>query len=47
MAILGQQLDQGATLPDITWNLLDGSTFNLVSDLEPKWTVIILLRGHW
>jgi hypothetical protein len=47
MAILGTQLDQGAVLPDLTWNLLDGSTFNLVTDIEERWTVIIILRGHW
>jgi hypothetical protein len=47
MAIVGRQLDKGAPLPDVTWDLLDGATFNLVSDLEPRWTVIIILRGHW
>lgn len=47
MANLGKPLDSGAKLPDLTWSLIDGSTFNLVSDLKPRWTVLCILRGHW
>ncbi len=47
MAIIGQQLDAGATLPEMTWNLLDGSSFNFTTDLKPRWAVVIILRGDW
>ena len=47
MAKIGTQLDSGATLPDVTWNLMDGTAFNLKSDIGPRWTVLIVLRGDW
>lgn len=46
MAILGKQLDEGATLPTTTWNLLDGSTVDLAA-LKDRWNVVLLLRGDW
>ena len=47
MAISGKQLDQGATFPRMTWTMLDGSSLTIPDDLENRWTVIIILRGHW
>ena len=47
MAILGKQLDQGDNFPDLTWKLLDGSRISIPGDLEERWNVIIILRGHW
>ena len=47
MAKIGEQLDSGASMPDVTWNLMDGSTYNLKDDLNPRWTVLIVLRGDW
>lgn len=47
MAILGNQLDQGATFPRMAWTMLDDSILTVPDDLENRWTVIIVLRGHW
>lgn len=47
MAILGTQLDQGATFPDMTLNMLGGTTLTIPEELENRWTVLIILRGHW
>ncbi|UIJ38319.1 hypothetical protein LWC08_01780 [Desulfobaculum bizertense] len=47
MARLGTQLEQGANFPRMTWTLLDGSRFTLPDDLGERWSVVILLRGHW
>lgn len=47
MTIVGKQLEKGAALPDVTWNLVGGVRINLAEDLKDQWRVVVLLRGRW
>jgi len=47
MAILGTQLQPGATFPELSLKMMDGSSKNFPDDLEEIWNIVIVLRGHW
>lgn len=47
MARIGEPLENGTTFPDMTWNLLDGSSINIGKKLQGQWAVVCLMRGHW
>jgi len=44
---MGEMLQQGARLPKITLNLLDGETITLPDDAPTRYTALLFYRGHW
>ena len=44
---MGNQLDKGDFIPDITLNLVGGGTLDLPSGLDAEYSVILFYRGHW
>ena len=41
------KLDAGDSFPDITLNLVGGSTLNLPGDLKSNYSIVLFYRGHW
>ena len=46
-SFMGKKLNSGDTFPDLTVNVMGGGTFNLKDNLEAKYNIILLYRGHW
>jgi peroxiredoxin len=44
---MGDKLGIGSVMPDVTINLVDGSTLDLPSGLDARYKVILFYRGHW
>ncbi|MBW2637257.1 MAG: hypothetical protein JRC86_07030 [Deltaproteobacteria bacterium] len=43
----GQLLDAGDPFPSFEFNTTEGSQILLPRDFDNKWTVVLILRGHW
>ena len=44
---MGKKLNSGDTFPDLTVSVMGVGTFNLKDNLEAKYNIILLYRGHW
>ena len=44
---MAHKLDAEDSFPDITLNLVGGSTLNLPGDLESNYSIVLFYRGHW
>jgi len=44
---MGEMLQQGARLPKITLNLLEGGTITLPDDAPTRYIALLFYRGHW
>ena len=47
IAKLAEKLGIGATFPNLTLNLVGGSTLDLPDGLDAKYHIILFYRGHW
>ena len=47
VAKLAEKLGIGATFPNLTLNLVGGSTLDLPDGLDAKYRIILFYRGHW
>ena len=41
------KLDAGDSFPEMTLNLVGGSTLNLPGDLKSNYSIVLFYRGHW
>lgn len=41
------KLVQGDKLPDLTLNLIDGSTLTLPKDMPGRYLALLFYRGNW
>ena len=46
-SLMGKKLYSGDTFPDLAVNVIAGGAFNLKDNLEAKYNIILLYRGHW
>ena len=44
---MAHKLDAEDSFPDITFNLVGGSTLNLSGDLKSNYNIVLFYRGHW
>ncbi|MEL0110960.1 MAG: hypothetical protein VW835_04430 [Rickettsiales bacterium] len=44
---MGKKLYAGDPFPDLTVNTVGGGTFDLKSNLDAKYNIVLLYRGHW
>lgn len=44
---MAAKLDSGDKFPQITLDLVDGSTVTLPDQLETPYGVVLFYRGHW
>ena len=40
-------LDAGTAFPALDLTLVDGTSLSLPADLDDRWGIILLYRGHW
>lgn len=44
---MADKLGIGDTFPDLTLDLVDGSSMDLPGGLDAKYRIILFYRGHW
>jgi len=44
---MATKLDTGDQFPNMTLNLLDGSSFSIPGDINSKYLLALFYRGHW
>ncbi len=44
---MSDKLGIGATFPNLTLNLVDGSSLEIPGGLDSKYRIILFYRGHW
>jgi hypothetical protein len=44
---MANKLDAGDRFPEMTFNLVGGSTLQLPGDLKSNYNIILFYRGHW
>ena len=44
---MGEKLQGGDTLPEVSLNLVGGGTVTLPRDLETPYATVLFYRGHW
>ena len=44
---MGKKLQQGDRLPQLSLNLIDGSTLNLPADMSSRYLALLFYRGVW
>ena len=43
---MGEKLDAGDIFPDLVVNVVGGG-FNLKDNLDARYNIVLLYRGHW
>jgi hypothetical protein len=46
-APMGKKLYAGDIFPDLTVNVAGGGSFDLKSNLEANYNIVLFYRGHW
>ena len=44
---MGEKLEQGDRIPELSLNLTDGSTLTLPSDMSSRYLAVLFYRGVW
>ncbi len=44
---MAKKLNAGDKFPELTVNIRGGGTFNVRDNLEARYNIILLYRGHW
>lgn len=44
---MGEKLEQGSRLPELTLNLIDGGTLALPADMSSRYLAVLFYRGVW
>tara|TARA_Y100001934_G_scaffold59862_1_gene74167 strand:- start:1295 stop:1429 length:135 start_codon:yes stop_codon:yes gene_type:complete len=44
---MAKKLNAGDTFPELTVNIRGGGTFDVRDNLEARYNIILLYRGHW
>jgi hypothetical protein len=44
---MAEKLYAGDAFPDLTVNIRGGGTFSVRDNLEARYNIILLYRGHW
>ena len=44
---MAKKLNAGGMFPELTVNIRVGGTFNVRDNLEARYNIILLYRGHW
>ncbi len=44
---MGEKLQQGDRLPELSLNLIDGGTLTLPSDMSSRYLAVLFYRGVW
>jgi hypothetical protein len=44
---IGEKLQRGDRLPNITLNHLEGGTLTVPDDAPTRYTALLFCRGHW
>ena len=43
---MGEKLDAGDIFPDLEVNVVGGGNFNLKDNLDARYNIVLLYRGH-
>jgi hypothetical protein len=44
---MGNKLDAGDIFPDLQVNVVGGGIFDLKKNLDTRYNIVLLYRGHW